>query len=99
MLTCLWRMHRHCWQRQQQLVFDQRKQKGPGRDAVVAAYLSRKTATEDLLQRMTKLLRGESQEQLGVLQKEADATLKALIDLEPAARRMVGAAAGYAIMT
>ena len=78
--------------RQLQL-FDQRKQKGPGRDAVVAAYLSRKTATEDLLQRMTKLLRGESQEQLGVLQKEADATLKALIDLEPAARRMVGAAA------
>ncbi len=78
--------------RQLQL-FDQLKQKGPGRVAVLAAYLLRKAATEKLLVRMTTLLRGESQEQLSVLQKEADATLKALVDLEPSARRMVRAAA------
>ena len=77
--------------RQLQL-FDKRvpKPKGPGRDAVLAAYEASKTRTEALLERMTSLLRGESKESVEVLQLEADATLKALVDLEPMARRMVG---------
>jgi hypothetical protein len=78
--------------RQLQL-FDESVAKGPGRDTVLAAYETRKTSTEALLERMTSLLRGESKETVDVLQSEADATLKALVDLEPMARRMVGSPA------
>ena len=72
---------------------DQLPAHGPGRENVLKAYVEQKTSHEALLARATKLLRGESDEKLEVLQKEADAALKVMVSLEPIARRMIGAPA------
>ncbi len=69
---------------------DQLSDKGAVRATVLKAYVAQKTRTEAILARVTKVLRGESDEKLEVLQKEVDGSLAALIALEPVARRMLG---------
>ena len=72
---------------------DQLSGKGAVRETVLKAYVAQKARAEATQARVTKVLRGESDEKLEVLQKAADTSLAALVTLEPVARGMVGAPA------
>jgi len=76
--------------RQLQLA-DELAKRPAGRDAVLARYVELKKTIGAIQERVTRVLRGESEETFAMIQRDADAALTDLLALDLDGRRMIGA--------